>query len=162
MTFTEYINQEDPQKLGTGTVTIEPEDADSFYRSGDNIIVSINIKGKQYEYIATPGNHVLRTMDGDGNPKKVTVFKISSMEIPGDTGVVDTDEPVGESTENDLGNANDFDGIIKYIYDELHNKGNDGVYALPSDLKKNDRELFDELHSGFSKLIRDSYMEYQF
>lgn len=89
MTFQDYLNQPDPQHQPAGSVLIEPSEVSHAWPCGKNYKdpytgkthpiweVELNINGSLFDYQLNPKSLVLWVMDGDGNPIKESVFKLT-------------------------------------------------------------------------------------
>lgn len=73
MTFSEYINQENPRK--NNFVWITPEDCFSIFDDpGRGKLVTLLINNIQYTYLLTSESGRLYTIDEDGNKNQPSCF----------------------------------------------------------------------------------------
>lgn len=73
MTFKEYCDQKDPQKLPLFSVALNPLNCLIFYD-----VLIIEIKSKTYTYFLDTDTGHIYTRDKDGNKNKPTVFYLQS------------------------------------------------------------------------------------
>jgi hypothetical protein len=73
MTFTEYLNQTEPQR--NPRVIITENDCDTLFTNakGDTTI-SLTINERRYYYVMTANNPRFWTIDSDGNKKSRSCF----------------------------------------------------------------------------------------
>jgi hypothetical protein len=84
ITFEQYNNQEDPQKMSVASVLVHPNEAISVIKIyGGNTRVFLRVDGAYYiyqtninpNYPSEPRN-TLYTTDEEGNPQKPSVFTL--------------------------------------------------------------------------------------
>jgi len=76
MTYQEYLNQEDPQKLSIGSVELTEEDLDSKHVVGKNTHILLTYKEEQLHYVIPEHSDCLYVTDEDGNKGSVSIFKL--------------------------------------------------------------------------------------
>jgi hypothetical protein len=77
MTLTEYLNQEDPQRLGVGEVVLQDSEVQIVRRMKPHLRPSytiVHVPEVGYSYMILERSNLLKTMDADGNPKTGSVF----------------------------------------------------------------------------------------
>ena len=77
MTLTEYLNQEDPQRLGVGEVVLQDSEVQIVRTMKPHLrpyYTIIHIPSVGYSYMVLEGSQLLKTIDKDGNPKSGSVF----------------------------------------------------------------------------------------
>jgi hypothetical protein len=87
MNFQEYINQEDPKRLASGTVVLKREEYE-LLNMGTHKVIAIQIDGVHYDYRTNPPIYasneeklILYSMDSDGNPKAPSCFAVFNKDI---------------------------------------------------------------------------------
>tara|TARA_R110000772_G_C13310332_1_gene440597 strand:- start:20354 stop:20599 length:246 start_codon:yes stop_codon:yes gene_type:complete len=78
MTLAQYLNQKTPVRHPN--VSLEPSDyrrGMSYKRGGSKVThIFIDMMGGTFEYLLMGAAGTLRTVDPDGNPKRLSVFNI--------------------------------------------------------------------------------------
>ena len=74
MNFSDYINQNPVQKLSIGSVLIDNTDYSIICTYADLTLITLH--HFNFQYVIKKGCKNLFTMDNEGNPKNLTVFKI--------------------------------------------------------------------------------------
>jgi hypothetical protein len=88
ITFEEYNNQEDPQKMPFASVLVHPNEATSVIKLYDgNTRVFLKVGGAYYIYQTNinpnypiESRNTLYTTDEDGNPRKPSVFTLINID----------------------------------------------------------------------------------
>ena len=76
MTFEEYINQEDPKRQHG--VEVRESDCHKIYPCVGGKQIILRMFNKEYSYMLTEENNILRVFDEDGNPTKYSCFQFIS------------------------------------------------------------------------------------
>lgn len=74
MTFQEYLNQNNPIRLGVGSVLLTKDEYEVSYKSADHLYIYIPLL--DILYVTKTDWGILWTEDSDGNPKSRSVFRI--------------------------------------------------------------------------------------
>ena len=88
MTFKEYINQKDPLRQPIGSISVDEDDCYAYWKShkvfnsvshyGEYAwIIDLQIGSLHINYLKLPQSDTLYTLDGDGNKKRMSVFKLN-------------------------------------------------------------------------------------
>jgi len=78
MTFAQYNTQTNPQRLEHGQVELTKEDV-SIYGTitiAQKKMTKVNLNLYNLNYVIVEGSKVLRTIDENGNPDKMSVFSL--------------------------------------------------------------------------------------
>lgn len=80
MTFKDYIAQKEPRRIPKGSVKVRRSDV-QLYRESYGTGVMLKINGHLHCYVLPDdapsyNKNILYTMDGDGNPRERSVFKL--------------------------------------------------------------------------------------
>lgn len=80
MTLTQYLNQENPQRLAGGSVLLEPNEVSVWEnKSAKCRIVNLRIRGTWYQYRTTTlsSRNLFTQDDQTGKCKSLTVFSLN-------------------------------------------------------------------------------------
>lgn len=75
MTFQEYLNQDNPQRaISVNIINADCAHISVLNRKDTRAIITLEISSKCYNYHLSQQDNLLRVMDGDGNPTRISCF----------------------------------------------------------------------------------------